>query len=85
MRMTVEVDDVRRLLDSAEADAVLVAIEGRVEVVTPAELDSPDYRGAFQIATRQDVLQRAGGAELSDRELAERAEELDVAVRNLGG
>ncbi|OBI93110.1 hypothetical protein [Mycobacterium asiaticum] len=83
--MTVEVDDVRRLLDSEEADAVLVAIEGRVEVVTPAELDSPDYRGALQIATRQDVLQSAGGAELSDRELAERAEELDVAVRNLGG
>lgn len=85
MRMTVEVDDVRRLLDSAETDAVLVAIEGRVEVVTPADLDSPDYRGALQIATRQDVLERAGGAELSDRELAERAEELDVAVRNLGG
>ncbi|OBJ88658.1 hypothetical protein [Mycobacterium asiaticum] len=83
--MTVEVDDVRRLLDSDEADAVLVAIEGRVEVVTPAELDSPDYRGALQIATRQDVLQSAGGTELSDRELAERAEELDVAVRNLGG
>lgn len=83
--MTVEVDDVRRLLDSEEADAVLVAIEGRVEVVTPAELDSPDYRGALQIATRQDVLQSAGGTELSDRELAERAEELDVAVRNLGG
>ncbi|OBK09990.1 hypothetical protein [Mycobacterium asiaticum] len=81
--MTIGADDVRRLVDSA-ADAVLVAVEGRVEVVTPAQLESPDYRGALQIATRQDVV-RADDAELSERELAERAEELDVALRNLGG
>jgi hypothetical protein len=61
-----------------------VAIEGRIEVVTPAQLESDDYRGALQIATRDDVVQRAGGSELSDRELAEQAEDLDTAVRNLG-
>jgi hypothetical protein len=82
--MTVGPDDVRRLLASQGDDAVLVAIEGRVEVVTPEELDSADYRGALQIATRRDVVERAGGAELSDRELAEQAADLDTAVRNLG-
>ncbi|GFG65239.1 hypothetical protein MKUB_27290 [Mycobacterium kubicae] len=83
--MTVEAQDVRRLLDSAEDDAVLVLIEGRTEVLTPAQLESDDYRGAMQIATRQDVLARVGGTELSERELAEQAEDLDTAVRNLGG
>lgn len=43
-----------------------------------------EYRGALRVATRQDVVQRAGGEELSDRELAEQAEDLDTAVRNLG-
>jgi hypothetical protein len=82
--LTVNAEDVRRLLDAQEADAALVAIEGRIEVVTPAQLESDDYRGALQIATRDDVVQRAGGSELSDRELAEQAEDLDTAVRNLG-
>ncbi|EFG79100.1 hypothetical protein HMPREF0591_0997 [Mycobacterium parascrofulaceum ATCC BAA-614] len=82
--MTVSADDVRRLLDSHDERAVLVAIEGRVDVASPAELDTADYRGALQIATRQEVLERAGGAQLSERELAEQAEELDTALRNLG-
>jgi hypothetical protein len=83
--MTVNADDVRRLLDSQEPDAVLVLVEGRVEVVTPAELDSADYRGAFQITTREDLVQLTGGATLSENELAQQADDLDTAVRNLGG
>ncbi|MCV7100584.1 hypothetical protein H7I01_09295 [Mycobacterium palustre] len=82
--MTVGAEDVRRLLDAREADAALVAIEGRIEVVTPAQLESADYRGALQIARRDDVVRRAGGRELSDPQLAEQAEQLDTAVRNLG-
>jgi hypothetical protein len=82
--MKVTAHDVRRLLDSPEDDAALVAIEGRIEVAAPAALESADYRGALQIATRQEVLQQVGRAELSDRELAEQAEELDSALRNLG-
>ncbi|WP_369827633.1 hypothetical protein [Mycobacterium sp. E2989] len=77
-------DDIRRLLDCPDEQAALVAIEGRIDVVSPAQLESPDYRGALQIATRQEVLQRTGGAQLSERELAEQAEELDTAFRNLG-
>ena len=83
--MTDRADDVRRLLACQEADAVLVLVEGRVEVVTPAELDSPEYRGAFQITTREDLVQRTGGATLSETDLALQAAELDTAVRNLGG
>jgi hypothetical protein len=82
--MTVTADDVQRLLACDQDDAALVALEGRIEVATPAQLDSADYRGALQIATRRDVVQRAGGERLSDRELAEQAEDLDTAVRNLG-
>jgi hypothetical protein len=78
-------EDVRQLLASADADAALVVMEGRAAVVTPAELDSDEYRGALQVATRQELVQRVGHAELSDRELAEQAEELDTAVRNMGG
>lgn len=82
--MTIGADDVRRLLASQE-DAALVVVEGRAAVVTPEELNSAEYRGALQIATRQELAQRIGRTELSDRELAEQAEDLDTAVRNLGG
>jgi hypothetical protein len=83
--MTVQADDVRRLLAAQDAGAALVLLEGRVQVATPAELESPEYRGALQIATREDIVQRVGGAEVSDRQLSEQAEDLDTAVRNLGG
>ncbi|WP_406815322.1 hypothetical protein [Mycobacterium sp. M23085] len=83
--MTIGPADVRRLLDSPDADAALVVIEGRAAVVAPVDLDSPEYRGALQIATRQELVQRVGHAELSERELTEQAEELDTALRNLGG
>jgi hypothetical protein len=83
--MTIGADDVRRLLASQDADTALVVIECRAAVVSPADLDSAEYRGALQVATREELLQRVGHAELSDREVAEQAEELDTAVRNLGG
>lgn len=81
----ISTEDVRQLLASPDADAALVVMEGRAAVVMPADLDSDEYRGALQVATRQELVQRVGHAELSDRELAEQAEELDTAVRNMGG
>lgn len=83
--MTIGADDVRRLLASQEQDAALVVLEGRAAVVTPEELNSAEYSGVLHIATRHELVQRIGREELSDRELAEQAEELDTAVRNLGG
>jgi hypothetical protein len=80
----VTADDVRRLL-GAGTDAVLVMVEGRVDVVVPAELDSEAYRGALQIITRDELVRGAGGEQLSERELQEQAAGLDSAVSELGG
>jgi len=80
----VTADDVLRLL-AAGADAVLVLVEGRVDVVAPAELDTEPYRGALQIITREELVHGAGGEQLSERELTEQAAELDSAVSGLGG
>lgn len=76
-------EDVRHLL-AADQDAVLVVIEGRVDIVAPSSLDTDAYRGALQLITRADVV--AGrGEELSDREVAEQAAALDSALSELGG
>ncbi len=77
-------DNVRRLLAS-DTDTVLVVVEGRVEVVDQAELDSDAYRGALQVITRDELVEQAGGEQLSDRELTEQAAALDMAVAELGG
>jgi hypothetical protein len=77
-------DNVRRLLDS-EIGAVLILVEGRVEVIDPAALDTDDYRGALQVITREELIEQAGGEQLSDRELLEQATALEMAVADLGG
>lgn len=83
--MTVGADDVRRRLAAGEAEAARVAIESRVEVATPAALDSPKCRETRQIATHRKIMQHADGEQLSERELADQTAGLDTAVRNLGG
>ncbi|EHB55213.1 hypothetical protein MycrhDRAFT_2407 [Mycolicibacterium rhodesiae JS60] len=77
-------DNVRQLLDS-QSDTVLVLVEGRVDVIDAAELDTDDYRGALQVITREELIEQAGGEQLSDRELVEQAAALDMAVAELGG
>jgi hypothetical protein len=72
----------RRLL-AADPDARLVLLEGRVEVVVGAADDA--HRGALEIISRADLIERAGGEQLSDHELSEQAAALDVAVSELGG
>lgn len=83
--MSIAADDVRRLLGAGDTNAVLVLIEGHTEIITAEQLTSPAYRGALQVASRRELVARTGTADLSDRELEEQAENLDVAVRNLGG
>ncbi|AKK25503.1 pyridine nucleotide-disulfide oxidoreductase [Mycobacterium sp. EPa45] len=82
--MMITRDDVRRLLDG-DSDAVLVLVEGRIEVIDPAALDTDDYRGALQVITRAELVEQAGGEDLSDRELVEQAAALDTAITELGG
>ncbi|MCV7059987.1 NAD(P)/FAD-dependent oxidoreductase [Mycolicibacterium vaccae] len=84
-RMTISPEDVRRLLDSDDG-ATLVLIEGRAEVITDDQKDSDAYRGALEVITRQELLDRIGGdGGLSDDRLAAQAASLDTAVNELGG
>ena len=82
--MTISTDDVRRLLASEAADAVLVLVEGRTEVIPASRLASDDYRGALEVISRDDLVKRLGDAP-SQHDLAEQAALLDTAVSELGG
>ncbi|MCW2687801.1 MAG: pyridine nucleotide-disulfide oxidoreductase [Mycobacterium sp.] len=82
--MAISIDDVRRLLNAEEPDAVLVLVEGRTEVVPAGAVDSPQYRGALQVASRSELIERTGGAQPSGHELAEFAAKLDTLVAELG-
>jgi hypothetical protein len=81
----ISADDVRQLLQDENQDAVLVLIEGRTEVIGKGDADSPPYRGALEVISRDDLLQRIGGADLSDRVIEEQASILDATVSELGG
>nr|WP_090343792.1 hypothetical protein [Mycolicibacterium malmesburyense]CRL74979.1 FAD-dependent pyridine nucleotide-disulfide oxidoreductase [Mycolicibacterium malmesburyense] len=80
----ISTEDVRTLLQSEERNAVLVVVEGRVEVIGSGRLASEDYRGALEVASRDDLVQRIGETP-SDREIEEQAAQLDTAVSELGG
>lgn len=82
--MTISTDDVRRLLQADDHDAVLVLVEGRTEVIGAAALASEKYRGALEVISREDLLGRVG-ADVSERVLTEQASILDSAVSELGG
>jgi hypothetical protein len=82
--MTISAQDVHSLL-TGEPDAVLVVLEGRAAVISAADLHSTQYRGALQVITRDELIARVGGVELSDRQLTELAADLDTAVSELGG
>jgi len=77
-------DDLRRLLGADEKDAVLVLVEGRIEVIGAGKLASEPYRGALEIVSRDDLVRRVG-EEPSDFDLTEQAVALDTAVTELGG
>jgi hypothetical protein len=81
----ISADDVRGLLEHGDAGAVLVLVEGRTAVIPQSDIDTPQYRGALQVISRDDLLQRIGGADLSDRVVAEQAAILDTTVSELGG
>lgn len=80
----ISADDVRRLLDADQNDAILVVIEGRAEVIGAGRLASPEYRGALEVVARDDLVQRIGESP-SEHEIAEQAALLDTAVSELGG
>jgi hypothetical protein len=82
---TVSTDDLRRLLDSDLPDAVLVLVEGRLDVVAAGEPDSDHPRGALPVLSREDLLARVGGPSATDDQLERVAATAGSAVDNLGG
>ncbi|OBG88619.1 hypothetical protein A5698_24110 [Mycobacterium sp. E136] len=80
----ISTEDVRALLQSEEKNAVLVVVEGRVDVIGAGRLASADYRGALEVVSREDLVNRIGDTP-SDREIEEQAAQLDTAVSELGG
>jgi hypothetical protein len=82
--VTISTDDVRRLLTAEEADAVLVVVEGRTEVIASRQLASDQYRGALEVISRDDLTRRLGDAP-SEHDVTEQASLLDTAVSELGG
>lgn len=80
----ISADDLRTLLQSEERNAVLVVVEGRVDVISAGRLASDDYRGALEVVSREDLVNRIGETP-SDREIDEQAAQLDTAVSELGG
>ncbi|UXA11023.1 NAD(P)/FAD-dependent oxidoreductase [Mycobacterium sp. SMC-8] len=84
--MTISPDDVRRLLDSDDDGATLVLIEGRAEVISGGQKAGDAYRGALEVISRRELLDRTGGASrLTDDQLTAQAASLDTAVNELGG
>ncbi|RDI34668.1 hypothetical protein [Lentzea flaviverrucosa] len=83
--MTINDDDLRRLLDSDLPDATLVLVEGRAEVVAARDLDTDEFRGALQVTTREDLRSRFAGPDVTGPELRWIAATLGSTVDNLGG
>jgi NADH dehydrogenase len=82
--MMISSDDVANLLE-AGPNAVMVLIEGRAEVIGSDELETDEYRGALEVISREALLERTGGTDLTDHELEEQAATLDATVSELGG
>ena len=83
--MTIDAEDLRRLLASDLPDAVLALTEGRLDVVLADDLDADDYRGALLVLSREELLARSGGLPVTDEQLERIASTVGSAVDNLGG
>ncbi|WP_006241450.1 hypothetical protein [Mycolicibacterium tusciae] len=77
-------DDLQRLLAAEQKNATMVLVEGRIDVIGAGQLASPDYRGALEVVSREDLVKRLGEAP-SDHDVAEQAGVLDAAISELGG
>ena len=81
---TVDVDDVRRLLESGHEDPVLVLVRGRPQVIAAHEQDTEEYRGGLFIASRRSVLEQSGDPGDSPQELERLATILSDMADRLG-
>jgi hypothetical protein len=83
--MIVGTADVRRLVESHDADCSLVLYRGRTELVAADDLAAGRYPGALPIVTRREALGMLGRDDPGDRELDELAATLDTVVSEMGG
>jgi hypothetical protein len=78
---TITSEHLRRLLDAETDGATLGLIEGRVDLV---EADSDDHRGAIEVISRDDLVERLGD-DPTEETLVEQAEALTAVVHQIGG
>ena len=76
-------DDLQRLLAAEQRNATMVLVEGRLDVISAGQLASPEYRGALEVVSREDLVKRLGEAP-SEHDVAEQAGVLDAAISELG-
>jgi hypothetical protein len=76
-------EDLQRLLAAEQKNATMVLIEGRIDVIGAGQLASPEYRGALEVISREDLANRIGEAP-SEHDVAEQAGVLDAAISDLG-
>ena len=76
-------DDLQRLLAAEQKNATMVMVEGRIDVIGAGQLASPEYRGAIEVVSREDLVKRLGEAP-SEHDVAEQAGVLDAAISELG-
>jgi hypothetical protein len=80
--MTVQADDLRKLLGSDADDAQLVLEEGRTMVVPAAAMG--EHPGAVVIVTKPILQARLGDDVDNDTALEQQAAMLDSGISNLG-
>ena len=76
-------EDLQRLQAAEQKNATMVLIEGRIDVIGAGQLASPEYRGALEVISREDLANRIGEAP-SEHDVAEQAGVLDAAISDLG-
>lgn len=81
---TITVDHLRELLDTQDGDAIIGLVGGEVRVIHADDRDADDNRGAIEVISRENLVERLGG-DPSEDELQARAEELTAATELQGG
>lgn len=79
---TITSDHVRSLLRNE--DGFIALVDGHVDVVVAAQLDSDAFRGAVEVISRDDLVKRLGD-DPTDEQVAQLADALTVAVQQAGG
>ena len=81
---TITAGHLRELLDTQDGGAIIGLVDGEVRVIHADHRDDDANRGAIEVISRDDLLERLGD-DPSEDELTARAEELTAATELQGG